>query len=501
VTPLGLIAPAAGPAPPGIQIAEGAAALPAVPVDDAMLQRESFDILLAAMVDEDGAEVAPPSPQFGRELLVMVEGVSLRPEVDAAPVPDAEGPVLDPLAAALLIPITPMQPPAPEQTAPVTGDVRAEASRHDRMAPISSEEVPPDEGAAAAVVEFAEPPAAVVALPATPRLDTAEQSPAGYSSTQATVEVEPPLELLGVSGEVGAPRSQPSADTRGAEAAPDDAPRETPGMLRGTPPDLDTDDSISVAVPRRAGVVSGAPAVKPQPEGMPEELPRKLIPDASAAPDTGPPVERSAAAVRMFDTQAHEQVESSGEAHGDPAVPNAMTTTAGAMTTTAGARTVEAHPAGHPPAQPAAAVAAVTPQAPVLTSAAASLLSSDVQPAASPEAENIARLVQAMRVAAQSGRWEATVRLKPEHLGEVTIAVRVQGHSVSAIVNAEAAGVRQWLQSQEESVRAGLADQGLLLERFVVTRDGQQRRQPEQRPQQPRVLNRPRGEERFEVVV
>jgi flagellar hook-length control protein FliK len=122
------------------------------------------------------------------------------------------------------------------------------------------------------------------------------------------------------------------------------------------------------------------------------------------------------------------------------------------------------------------------------------------------DAENVHNLVQAMRVTAKAGGWEATVRLKPEHLGEVTIALRVEGNNVSAVVQAESAGVRQWLMDQEQAVRSGLSEHGLHLDRFAVSRDGQRReageqqRQPQQRRRAPRQAANS-NEARFEIVV
>ena len=128
-----------------------------------------------------------------------------------------------------------------------------------------------------------------------------------------------------------------------------------------------------------------------------------------------------------------------------------------------------------------------------------------VVPAAPTEvdAENVQTLVQAMRVTAKAGGWEATVRLKPEHLGEVTIALRVDGKNVSAIVQAESAGVRQWLMSQEDAVRSGMSEHGLQLDRFTVSKDGQRREAEEQQPQQQRRRPRENGQatQRFEIVV
>ena len=142
-------------------------------------------------------------------------------------------------------------------------------------------------------------------------------------------------------------------------------------------------------------------------------------------------------------------------------------------------------------AQPAAPVTATAPAAPV------------APPAETPEAENLGRLVQAMRVNARQGGWEATVRLKPEHLGDVTIALRMERNVVTAVVNAEAAGVRQWLESQEQAVRSGMADHGLHLERFVVQRDGQRKdAHPQEQEPQRRQPRRPSPTaERFEIVV
>ncbi len=121
-----------------------------------------------------------------------------------------------------------------------------------------------------------------------------------------------------------------------------------------------------------------------------------------------------------------------------------------------------------------------------------------------PGPDNVGRLVQAMRVMARPGAWEANVRLNPEHLGEVTIAVRVERNTVSAVVNAESAGVCEWLEGQEQTMREGMAEHGLELDRFVVQRDGRRREAPEQEQPQGRRAQRgrqPAAGERFEIVV
>jgi len=107
-----------------------------------------------------------------------------------------------------------------------------------------------------------------------------------------------------------------------------------------------------------------------------------------------------------------------------------------------------------------------------------------------------------MRVQWRQGVPEATVRLNPEHLGEVTINIRVDKGVVSASFHAETPAVQQWLEAQEDKLRNGLADQGLNLERFVVQRERQQQERREQRPHQQARYRQPQENgQRFEVTV
>ena len=120
-------------------------------------------------------------------------------------------------------------------------------------------------------------------------------------------------------------------------------------------------------------------------------------------------------------------------------------------------------------------------------------------------AENVERLVQAMHVNVRSGVMEATLRLRPEHFGEVTIQLRVDGTNVTALIQTESSGVRQWLASQEQAIRNGLATHGLELDRLVVNPDGEQR-QPrddsEANESRRRAYRRRQhSTERFEITV
>jgi flagellar hook-length control protein FliK len=118
---------------------------------------------------------------------------------------------------------------------------------------------------------------------------------------------------------------------------------------------------------------------------------------------------------------------------------------------------------------------------------------------------NLDQMVQSMRVMVRDTVSEATVHLHPEHFGDVSIQVRVDGKTVSAVVNTESAGVREWLQGQEATIRDGLSEHGLQLERLVVQRDGRHDRRHQGQPQPGTRRRRTRddaeGQQTFEVSV
>jgi len=115
------------------------------------------------------------------------------------------------------------------------------------------------------------------------------------------------------------------------------------------------------------------------------------------------------------------------------------------------------------------------------------------------------QLIQSLRMQFRNGIGEAVLHLRPEHLGPVTVSLRVEAGQVSATVQAELPAVRQWLESQEAALREGLAQQGLDLGRLVVTPDGRQagKGTPEDgRPPRPRHPRRDReAAARFDALM
>jgi flagellar hook-length control protein FliK len=128
-------------------------------------------------------------------------------------------------------------------------------------------------------------------------------------------------------------------------------------------------------------------------------------------------------------------------------------------------------------------------------------------PAMPSERDVTAQIVQSMRLQFRDGIGEAVLTLKPEHLGTVSISLRVENGGLKASVQAEMPEVRQWLQSQQDSLRSALSEHGLRLDRFDVEPDGRrQSSSSDTRDEEPTRKRQPRrsaqvDEPVFEVVV
>jgi flagellar hook-length control protein FliK len=102
-------------------------------------------------------------------------------------------------------------------------------------------------------------------------------------------------------------------------------------------------------------------------------------------------------------------------------------------------------------------------------------------PALSREHDLTLQIVQSLRLQFRDGIGEAVLKLKPEHLGSVAISLRVENGGLKANVQADLPAVRQWLESQQDTLRSALAEHGLRLDRFDVEPDGQRQSSPESR--------------------
>jgi Meckel syndrome type 1 protein len=123
-----------------------------------------------------------------------------------------------------------------------------------------------------------------------------------------------------------------------------------------------------------------------------------------------------------------------------------------------------------------------------LAAAVAMTAHSALDPAA--ESDLPRQIVQAMRLQWKDGIGDARIRLLPEYLGELNVAIRVEHGSVTAALEASTPAVRHWIESHEPMLRQSLAEHGLHLDRLIVLDE------PEQTgPNQSRERRREKGEE------
>jgi flagellar hook-length control protein FliK len=117
---------------------------------------------------------------------------------------------------------------------------------------------------------------------------------------------------------------------------------------------------------------------------------------------------------------------------------------------------------------------------------------------ASPPSETIdsgpleQQVVQAIKLQWQAGVGEATIKLQPEHLGAMTVSLRVDSGSVSAEMRVETATAQHWITNHQVDLRAALERQGLTLGRMIVTQDSDPKRQFDRQQRRPAPSTRAR---------
>ena len=120
-----------------------------------------------------------------------------------------------------------------------------------------------------------------------------------------------------------------------------------------------------------------------------------------------------------------------------------------------------------------------------------------------PDADTPYRLVQSLRMQFLRGGGDAIVQLHPEHLGQVTVSLRVEQGSVAARITAADPVVAEWLQAHQDSLRDGLQANGLTLERLSIDRDGRSpdRRERRQPPPRQRFRQAAETQSTFELTI
>lgn len=121
-----------------------------------------------------------------------------------------------------------------------------------------------------------------------------------------------------------------------------------------------------------------------------------------------------------------------------------------------------------------------------------------------------AQVVHSIRMQALGNGGEAIVRLRPDYLGELVVAVKVENGAVSAALQSDTPAVRRWVESNEATLRQALAEHGLQLERLTITdeapsseTDDETRRNQRQHEEesQPRRQRKVAPDATFEIIV
>jgi len=93
----------------------------------------------------------------------------------------------------------------------------------------------------------------------------------------------------------------------------------------------------------------------------------------------------------------------------------------------------------------------------------------------------VVKMADELRLHVAGGTSEVRVRLKPEHLGELSLKITMQEGELTARMDVSVPAVKAALDAQLPQLREALASQGIEIRRFDVVADGQGNAQHEQR--------------------
>jgi hypothetical protein len=99
------------------------------------------------------------------------------------------------------------------------------------------------------------------------------------------------------------------------------------------------------------------------------------------------------------------------------------------------------------------------------------------------------QIVRSARLQLAGDIGQARIHLRPEHLGDVIVDLRVEQGDVIASLRADAPEVREWIQSRAEELRAALGAHGLDLVHVSVN----EREQRQGKGQESEVKDKPKG--------
>jgi flagellar hook-length control protein FliK len=232
-------------------------------------------------------------------------------------------------------------------------------------------------------------------------------------------------------------------------------------------------------VPHRAAhVVSNSPAIDVAATGPAAGAPVRTDDVVHASPVSGMPAAAVPAGIRAAADQPP-AARPVAPAAAFAAVPVAESRPADARgsTTTRDGRSFDESPNAASIPRPAAALQSASVfQVPmemravggVPTSASVADVGTAQSLAAGHETDLPNQIVQAIRLQWADGVGDARITLKPEYLGELSIAIRVDHGAVSATLESAIPAVREWIDSHAPILREALAAHGLELARLTT---------------------------------
>lgn len=500
----------------------------------------------------DKSSGAAPESALARQLAQLLAALSA--PADARPGGDQEAHLGDAAApdddhAAAGVPIDPASALAIPVPAPVPDALSGHLPAFSAIEPVPEEpgtEVPGSEEAGTGAARASALPlgnsggslapagAAAADLPAAPTPET-EPAPAPAPGDRPAASVargaaaapdgaaSPTTAPAGAASTVPAAASDPSAARAAAHAPgepPSDGPTPAAASRRDTAPDIAAADPRSHAAQDALAVARPA-AAPPAAQTFTTPASSAAAPPPLAGDASAPSVPRGASNLEPQHADAAVQAHAAFDAAETPATSSpgtdhddgdAGTSDHGRGFSRADADTPASPSRGALPADDAGrsdprALAAALPLTSLRTvealggfaRAGAPVTTADV-----PAADTADHLVQSMRMQFLRGGGDAIVHIRPEHLGPVTISLRVEDGAVAARIVTDNPAVAEWLQSNEHALRDGLKGSGLQLERLVVHRDGQspghgrEREAAARKPPQRRPAN---GASTFEITV
>jgi flagellar hook-length control protein FliK len=334
--------------------------------------------------------------------------------------------------------------------------------------------------------------------------DASATSVAVDAAVDSTVEersVSAPTGMSQLPGSVDVPASAADAASSFAALMPEAGDETTPKLPAEPPVSASTASALEAAVPPPAAAGTN---VVPAPEsGVRDQLPASRKTDKADKTDKQ---DQARAAFRVTTEAGHRAYaaaasEGSAKDSTQHGLSDARSNAADAGESAASANS---------PAMPFQVVAE-RPSPSAAGTLATSIASAEAVEAAV-ATELPAQVVQSIRMQAMDGGGEAIVRLNPEYLGELVVAVKVEHGAVSAALQSDVPAVRKWVENNEASLRQALADHGLQLERLTVSGDAPQaengerearREDPREEESQPESRRQRKNapDATFEVVV